>query len=328
MSFKSRYLSEETGQTISNEINKATTFATEMGNRATQAQPTGISQAAKVATITPTQSIIKTSEAEDDLNRSSVGNQKPNPTANDAAKSDRVLSTEGIRSTRESSRTPFNVNITESISIDIDARIPGPFDNKLTAKLKSVGLNTGVSKTDVSPGSDSAKTGQKNINSGTKASFTLGANDAGKQAKDGLKTAMNVPGKEDVKKTMMTDSTIIKIAKLVEEYTNADVQSTSGPVKHSSVPKGQGVQPGNHANQSMAQTRAMNDISEDKMDKATSLRKMTAPEVGRDYAAEHTTGLKADQYKSKYQTDATNAQTSAQREERLSSEAGAQQGGA
>ncbi len=324
MSFKARYLGEATGQTITDEMNKANDFVTGANAGAVQA-PTGTPPPPPTVQAAPALSastLIKSSEATDDLNRSSVGNPKPNPTPNDASQKARAVDTEQIRANKDSSRTPGNVNLAESITfngVDIDARIRGPFANNLTQKLKDVGLNTGMSTFDLSP----AVSASKNITTGEKSKFGLDRSHAKREAKDGLKTGQNVPGREDVKNTMMlSDSTYFKIISLVEEYTNQDVENASkGPVKHTSVPKGQGVQPGTHTAQAMAQTKTMNDITEDKMQKNAQLRKMTAPEVDKDYAAEHTSGIKSNQYAQKYSTDAMNAQTRAQKEERKSTEA-------
>ncbi len=332
MSFKSRYLGEATEQTITNNITGATDFAAKAADNAANAIAKPVSQGAKIATISPQQSIIRTSEVTDDLNRTSSGNPKPNPTANDASKVERTLNAETVRDTKLNSRTPFNAQITEAenivMGVNIDARIPGKFDNNLTKKLNDVGINIGVSKSDVSASDNAVKTGEKNITTGTKASFGLGRSDAKRQAKDGLKTAQDVPGADDIKSSTMTlsDSAYLKIGYLIEEYTNQDVENAAkGPVKHSSVPKGQGVQPGVHTAQTQRMVSQVNDVSDDKMKARGSIRNATMPEVNQDYAAEHTTGLKTNQYAQKYSTDALNAQTRTAKEERKSAEAEAQQ---
>ncbi len=323
MSFKSRFITEaESAATITEKVNQASDSAKNHGNF--KASPGGVSPIAQAATIAapaqPVQSIVRSGEAVDDLNRSSVGNVKPNPTANDADKVERVLDTTRMRADSRSSVKPFNEStLMEAGDINLDKKILPPYANMLTKKLDGIGLNTGVRKSDVDARSQNTKTGHGNITSGQKSSQTYIKNQPKHEAKTGLKDGMhNIPGADEVKRStkLQLSSVYFKIGKLVEEYTNADVES-KGPVKHAPIPKGLGVQPGNHSNQSLAQTKAMNDITEDKMDKAAGMRKMTSPEVNQDYAAAHTTGLKADQYKTKYATDSLNAQTSAQREDRL-----------
>ncbi len=322
MSFKSRYITEAaTAGSITTEIQKATDFVNSANANATnRSSPIQVNPVAASTVIAPGQSMIKATGAINDLNRSSAGDPKPNPTSNDESKADRVLSNESIRANRESSQTPFSIRESTLLeNIDIEARIPGPFDNNLTKTLKKAGINTNTEKADLSAKLNASKSGERNINQGTKTSFTLGARDAGRQAKDSLKTAQNVPDNSDIKKaTVLNDSAFLKIGELVQEYTAMDVErSASGPVKQKVKQGGQGVQPVNHTAYSATQTKTMNDITEDKMDRASSNRKMTSP----DTSADPKWGSHLDKSNIVHQADQVDAATRAQKEERLSSQA-------
>ncbi len=313
MSFKTRYLGEATGP----EIQQGQDFVAAANAGAKKATPAPAAPTTPnvASPIAPQQSYIKAAEATKDFTAKT--------TDNDAQAVDNATKSLDIRNDRMSSLSKGVSGAVQEATIfnglDINARIPGRFDNGLTAKLKNAGIDTGMKKSDFSATDSANKAGENHVTQGTKTSFGLGRSDLSRNAKDGLKTAQNAPGSEDVMGTMtLNASTYFKIGKLVEEYTTADVENSSkGPVKHAALPKGSGVQPGNHSNDMARMNSDMNAANDDSNRMRAATVKATMPEPDIDPAATKTTGLKMSQYGQKYATDSQNAQTSAQREERL-----------
>jgi hypothetical protein len=224
--------------------------------------------------VAPQQSIIKATEATDDMNIAAKGN----PTPNDADKMNRTLQNQDRSDAKWSSNTPFNSNLQEAevAGIDLDARIPGKYDNQLSKRLKEIGINTGFDKKALTQTPDTKeKKGNAKVTTGTKASFGLGRSDAKRQARDGLKTGT----KEIDKATLLTASAYLKIGELVEEYTSIDAQragKTPG-----SAPKirqeGFGVKVANKTQQTQEMVRNMNAVIDDKMKRRMALTKQTMP---------------------------------------------------
>ncbi len=321
--FKARYVTEATGQTINNEINKATDFVSGANESATGVKKpeAGVGENAVTAVAAPSQSIVKAGAAEASMPR--------NPTIDDATKVDTTLKNDRINSTKNSSRTPFNAPITEAENIingiNIDSRIPGKFDNGLTKRLKNVGLNIGISKTDLSTAANASKAGEKNVTTGTKSSLGLGRSDTTRNAKDGLKTAQSVPGTNEIKKTMTTESfiaSLLKINILIEEYTNNDVQQSGKiPGNRDQTSKFQGVQPGFHQKAAGEQDQRMNAVTDDKARIRAGNRAATMPEPDTDSAMEKTGGIHMQRSSIVHGADEQNAQTRAAAEERRQAQA-------
>ncbi len=314
ISFKSRFIQEETEQQISEKVN---TFNQQQLNSYKPASR-GISQAAQVSTISPQQSIIRASEAEDDLNRSSTGNIKPNPTADDADKMARVTQRANLNATTNNSRTSAGA-ITEAT--EEPEKLPGPFNNPLTEKLNNLGVNTGFSKPDLDPKGEATKTGQKNINTGTKASFGLGRSDAKRQANDSLNTAQNVPKASDINNaTSLMDSYAIRaISKLVEEYTNIDEKwGKHAPGITKPKPSDfKGVQPGTHTKETGAMVQSMNGVTDDKNRVQSKNRAATMPKYNDDPAGKKTGGINMQRSSIVHSADDANAKVRAEREQRM-----------
>ncbi len=320
--FKARYVTEATGQTINNEINKATDFVSGANENATGVKKpeASVGENAVTAVAAPSQSIVKAGAAESSMPR--------NPTIDDATKVDTTLKNDRINSTRNSSRTPFNAPITEAENIingiNIDSRIPGKFDNGLTKRLKNVGLNSGVSKTDLSISSNASKAGEKNVTTGTKSSLGLGRSDITRNAKDGLKTAQSVPGTSDIKKAMTESfiSALFKINTLIEEYTNNDVQQSGKiPGNRDQTSKFQGVQPSFRPEAAGKQDERMNAVIDDKARIRAANRAATMPEPDTDSAMEKTGGIHMQRSSIVHGADEQNAQTRAAAEERRQAQA-------
>ncbi len=314
MTFRKRYikyLAEETQQTITNEINKTRDPANYTNNN--DVKPTQSSEKVSDVAIASTSATVPLVRSVESIN-----DVKGNRTSDDAKSAGDSLARESRNSAINSSRTPFNVSINESD--DILSSIRGPYANNLTKRLQNVGLNTGVRKTDVSPNQNNSKTGQKNITSGTKASFTLGRKDAGKQARDNVKTAMDIPRKNDIKKATVMDSTVFfKVGVLIQEYTDMDVSwGTNAP---GNVKSGRTMNGLSNTHDRTSDThdmvKNMNNVIDDKQKVQAKNRAATMPEKETD--PEH--GNIMTSRNIVHGADQANADVSQQREQRLSAQA-------
>ncbi len=321
MTFQLRYLTEEQ---VEDFVAQSNTSAMQVPAKA----PTPAAPAPAPAPPTYSAStLINSAEATDSLNRKSPGNTNSNSTVDDSAKLGHAVAMSDARGTSSLNPGHGVRSVTEATvlfnGMDIDARVPGPYDNKLTPKLKDIKSSTGMNTDDLSPTKSTAR-----ITTGEKSKFGLDRSHAKREARDGLKTAQNVMDDGGVKNVIsstmegLMDSVYFKISSLVEEYTNQDVEkAATGPVKHSAIPRGQGVQPGNHTAQTQRMVGQVANVVDDKAAAKASVRNATMPTKTRDYAAEHTTGLKSNQYAQKYETDSVHANTQAQKEERKGAEA-------
>ncbi len=317
MSFKSRFISinEETEQTITEKINKFDNDARESYKKA---PGMGSTPAATMTTISPQQSILRSEEAGDDLNRSSAGNIKPNPTVDDADKMARTVSRANTLAVSNSSRTPAGA-ITEATDTT-GVYTPGPYANSLTQRLRDVGINSGFQKEITDSGEAQNATGEKNITSGTKASLSLGRSDISRQAKDGLNTASNIPGAGDVKQATMESSVLIRINNLLMEYTNMDVKwgaNSPGSRASNRTINVHGVEPVNHTTQTQSMVRNMGKAIETKADIREQNRKQTMPEPKQDHAATKTGGIHMQRSSIVHKADEANAQVRQEREQRM-----------
>ncbi len=312
MTFKKRYLSEETEQTISNEIDRATDYTK---NNDAKPQVDQTPDIAKVASVSATVPLVRSVENINDVD----GDRSPD-TAKQAGE---TMAREARKAAKQSSRTPFNVDITESE--DVFNRFRGPHYNKLTRKLKGVGLNVGFEKKDIAPNSTNSKAGQKNINSGTQASFTMGKKDPGRHAKDNLNTAQNIPGKEDIKKTMTMDSTYFEVNRKIEallEYSDMDVKwGMNAPGNRNRAVYGVDDGSRDRTSDTHDMVKNMNAVVDDKAKIQAKNRAATMPEPDKNHAMEQTAGLHMQRSNTVHQADGANADVRQQREQRMQQKA-------
>ncbi len=306
ISFKERFIQEETEQGITEKVNQFDNMAKETYQKAAPAT----NNIANAVTVAPQQSIIRTSEATDDLNRN------VNPTTDDADKMARVTKRANVNAVTNNSQTSAGATITEATSDQDEVPIPGPYANGLTQRLNNIGINTGFSKPEFDPKGEASKTGQKNVNTGTESSFALGRSDAQRQAKDGLNTAQNTPGSFEVKQaTSLTDSTEIKLNQFISLF-----EDDGGQVPGMAKPKVrtfQGVQPGTHTKETGAMVQSMNGVTDDKTRVQSKNRAATMPEYNDDPAGKKTGGIQMQRSSVVHGADALNAQTRAEKEQRM-----------
>jgi len=314
MTFQNRYLSEgETPQTIQNEIKQASDFTS---RNDVKDKPDGISDVAAVSTATATVPLVQSVE--------NINDAHTNRTSNDAKTAGDTM-TRGSRNTvQDSSRTPFNVSINESN--DPLAQFRGPYHNTFSKKIKNLGLSIG-NKEGTNAKKVASQSGNKNILSGTKASFTMGKKDLGRHAKDSLNTAQNVPGKNDIRRattSSIMDSTYFELSKkinyLIQEYTDMDVKwGTNAP---GNVKTGRTISHGvdeshNKTSDTTNMVKNMNQVINTKQAAQVKTRAATMPEINKDKAMDQTAGLHIQRSNIVHGADQTNANVRQQREQRM-----------
>ncbi len=322
MTFKRRYLAEETGQTIENKIDNAAKDYTKLNDAKPENQtPSGISDVAVASTASATVPLIRSVENINDVQ----GNRTPN----DANTSSEALARESRKAVQSSSRTPFNVTITESSEgQDPMARFRGPHHNKLKNKLTQAGLNTGFDLKRVAPRnskSEASMAGQKNINSGTNAVIKNTKKIAGQHAAANV----NIPHKNDIKKaTTLTDSIYFGVSLKIDtllEYTDMDVKwGTNAP---GNVKSGRAMHGLSNTHDRTSDThdmvKNMNDVIDDKQKVQAKNRAATMPE--KENGPEH--GNIMTSRNIVHGSDQANAEVRQQRESRLTDAAEGEQDG-
>ncbi len=323
MTFKRRYLSEtETGQTIENKIDNAAKDYTKNNDADPSNQKSsGMPDIAVASTASAAVPLIRSVE--------NINDVKGNRTPNDANTSSEALARESRKAVKSSSRTPFNVNITEATEDqDIMARFKGPYHNRLKDKLKSAGLNTGFDLKYVSPSNskvEASMAGQKNINSGTEAVFKNTKKVAGQQAAANV----DIPHKDDIKKaTTLTDSVYFNVSTKINsllEYTDMDVNwGTNAP---GNVKSGRTMHGLSNTRDRTSDThdmvKNMNDVIDDKQKVQSKNRAATMPES--DSGPEH--GNIMTSRNIVHGADEANTEVRQQRESRLTAAAEGEQDG-
>ncbi len=320
MTFNDRYLSEtETQQTVTNKIEQASDFVKQNDAKDKPISQQNMPAVAVANTVSAAVPIVQSVENMNDVE----GNRTPN----DAKGAGDTLARESRKAVQGSSRTPFNVGITESD--DPLAMVRGPYSNKLSKKLNQVGLNTGFGKSATNPKQTQSRAGQKDITSGTKASFTLGQKDLGKHARDSLKTAQNVPGRKDITKattSSMMDSTYFdisqKINSLLYEYTDMDVNwgtNAPGNVKSGRTIHGASDYHTDRTSDTHDMVKNMNSVIDDKQKVQAKNRAATMPEPDKNHAMEQTAGLHMQRSSIVHGADQANAEVRQQKEQRIQS---------
>ncbi len=319
MTFKKRYLAEaDTPQSVTEKLQDAVKKTNENFKEPAKPQPSVPSMTMASATPAPV-SIVKSAEAMSDLSSTS--------STDDAAIAGNTLDNRSENERKESSSTPGLKYHTEAAEITIE-HFHGPHHNSFTSQIKKLGRNTGVKPSDVNSKDTLRKSGIDNPTMGTEASLTLGGNDVKKQAKDGLKTGShNVPGRKELKLATESWSVISKINALLEDTYESPWGTNAPGNRKTGRTMSHGVDTSNSSSTKYndMMNRA-NDVTKNKQINQAKTRTATMPEIDKSQAMEQTGGLHMQQSSIVHGADEANANVRQQREERMQSKEGQENG--
>jgi len=321
MSFKERYLSEadsvpvEAVKNLNPLLNPSYSKAPGSAPTAPRVN-TGPTKVDNTAPLAP-ESLAKASGAK-------------NPTINDLQSFKRTSETMHDIARRDNSTTPQ----TRTSLQEMESIIPSK--NKLTERLKEAGINTGFNKTDVlkdivtNPKKEVTKTGMDMMLWGEKQKYGLDRSHEQRQVNTINNSGLN--GDMIKRGTMLAASTHLKIGMLLEEADIDPKWGTHAPgSKVKTVIMKKGVKPVDHTRDTHKMIDDMQNVIQAKQKRQNIVRRETMPEPYNPPAATQTMGLHMndanvrDKYRGpEARAKEINAQTRAQKEERLS---GGQQNG-